>query len=161
MKLDFNFMCCKHRQICIKNPRIAQVLWAKCLLNGRRKVKARNFQQGILSYGNAMEIASILLVNDTDVSRAEIRYSRTLTEFAYIYRAAKRPDDVRRLLDITEEKFKQCLHRKPIQVLLDALVKALTCSQQQVLYWLDEIHVESDIQIKPIHIDENKAQYIH
>ena len=52
MEPGLKFMCCKHRQFCIDEPKKAQVLWAKSLLSGRGQVWDGHYKDSVRSYGN-------------------------------------------------------------------------------------------------------------
>ena len=161
MQRGLNFMCCKHRQFCIDKPKKAQLLWPKSLLSGRGHVCDGHHKDSVRSYGNALEIASILLVNDSDTGRAEVRYSRTLTEFAYILRAYEQPFDAEALLELAQGQFAKQSHSKSAEVLLEALIQAFICSQQQVVEWLDRLKSECSSLLQQDNTHDVKTIFIH
>jgi hypothetical protein len=160
MQRGLNFMCSKHRQFCIDKPKKAQLLWAKSLLSGRGQVCDGHYKDSVRSYGNALEIASILLVNDSDSARAEVRYSQTLTEFAYILRASEQPFDAQALLELARGQFQQS-HRKSVEVLIEDLIQALICSQQHVVEWLERLKSECSTLLQQDNTPDIKTSYIH
>lgn len=77
------FLCPKHRQALQHNPGKAIQLWHRTLLQAQDAVRHEDWSDAIGLYGNALDIADLLMESEGFSARSLNRYSHAALEFAY------------------------------------------------------------------------------
>jgi len=79
------FLCQHHRHNLLDQPLAAVNSWHKTVDAARQNVKFEHWDKAVVFYGNALEIAQILLDQDADSVNCE-RYIRTAVELTHAAR---------------------------------------------------------------------------
>ena len=123
---SFHFLCNHHRQMLLQDPQEARRFWAEAVLMARDKVQEANWQKALVTFGNAMEVATILLHRDSNRSRAETRFARTAVEFGTLLRGRGFQCDANILLQLVNCELDSVTLTQPKDGLINPLVEALT-----------------------------------
>ncbi|NIB41744.1 hypothetical protein HBA55_19215 [Pseudomaricurvus alkylphenolicus] len=123
---SFHFLCNHHRQALMRDAREARRFWAEAILAGREKAQEANWQKALVTFGNAMEVATILLHRDSNRSRAETRFARTAVEFGALLRGRGFQCDANILLQLVNCELDGVTLTQPKDGLINPLVEALT-----------------------------------
>lgn len=83
------FLCQKHRKWLLNDPLKALHLWRKTTEEARQAVRDENWRIAIMNYGNAFDIAELLIDCDNFSIRAQERYAYTALEMAYTLKSRK------------------------------------------------------------------------
>lgn len=131
-----SFLCAHHRQLLCANASKAKRFWGETILAAREQVALLQWHKAMVIYGNAMEVADILLSDDDDRERAEIRYSRTAVEFTYALRQLDRRCDVNILVQMVSCELQSRALSVTKATLLNPLIEAASCSREDAGHWV-------------------------
>lgn len=137
--MSWRFLCAQHRHYMEQNPESAKRFWGEAVLAAREQSARLHWQQALTTYGNALEVATILLHRDEDRKRAELRYSRTAVEFIYALRRVDRRCDANLLLQIASCELEAVSLVVPKNELLEPLIEALACDRHDVSDWMNRL----------------------
>jgi len=133
------FLCNHHRQMLEQDVDGAKRFWGETILAARDQISQLDWRQALTTYGNAWEAATILLHQDSDRHRAELRYSRTVAEFIYAMRRLERRCDANLLFQLASCELEGLALKALKQDLMAPLVDALACDYQEVAQWMSEL----------------------
>ena len=80
------FLCQTHRQWLKHDTEKALQLWHKTTVDARQNVRDENWRAAIINYGNAFDIAELILEDRPDNAKAQERYAYTAVEMAYTFK---------------------------------------------------------------------------
>lgn len=80
------FLCQTHRQWLENDTEKALQLWHKATVDARQGVRDENWRAAIVNYGNAFDIAELLLESQSSDPKAQERYAYTAVEMAYTFK---------------------------------------------------------------------------
>lgn len=135
----WRFLCSHHRQMLESDTDTAKRFWGETVLAAREQVTLLNWQQALVTYGNAWEASTLLLHRDPDRRRAELRYSRTVAEFIYAMRRIQRRCDANVLFQLASCELESLPLKGIKQDLMEPMVEALACDYQEVAQWMSEL----------------------
>tara|TARA_B100000446_G_scaffold151780_1_gene146703 strand:- start:23789 stop:24334 length:546 start_codon:yes stop_codon:yes gene_type:complete len=150
-KNQWRFLCDHHRHLLEQDVAGAKQFWGETVLSAREKMAQSLWRQALTTYGNAWETATILLHRDTDRSRAELRYSRTVAEFIYALRRVQNRCDANLLYQIASCELEGLPLTHIKQELMEPLVEAIACDYQEAADWINELPRMSEKVQSPIH----------
>ena len=78
------FLCSKHRRWLASYPLIARQVWYQNMLDARDAVQCSNWKHAAKFYGNAFEIAGLLLDGNNVDGLAQTRYTYSVIELAAV-----------------------------------------------------------------------------
>lgn len=132
----FKFLCGKHRQALIQNPKIAKKFWAEAILVARQQLQHKNFLRAVNIFGNATEVAEILFYIDVNRRKSEIRLSRTAVEYSYVMRYLRCNHEGDCLLSSISNIFDSDTLTQNVDHLLSPLEESMSCSKDVVDRWI-------------------------
>ncbi len=138
-KAQWRFLCDHHRQLLESDVVGAKQFWGEAVLAAREQIAQLHWRQALTTYGNAWETATILLHRDSDRSRAELRYSRTVAEFIYALRRVENRCDANLLYQIASCELESLPLTHIKQELMEPLVEAIACDYQEAADWMNEL----------------------
>ncbi len=91
------YLCKDHRKEFSRNPKQAAQSWQEIIMRARTLFHLEHWEQAVVIYGNAFEIAEILLTNSQTQFSTD-RYLRSALEFAYVLRKSQTPCNLKAFL---------------------------------------------------------------
>jgi hypothetical protein len=116
------FICDPHREIYASDPRAALIFWSRTLSLARQKVVQAQWGEASVIYGNAFEVAEILLTGDDCDQRAIARYLQTSAEFAYALRKNTCINEVGQLISMVRHRLHHHIPSHQLNEMLQPLL---------------------------------------
>lgn len=126
------FLCQKHRDWLQSDPIKALHLWHKTTEDARQAVRDENWRVAIMNYGNAFDIAELLIDCDNFSIRAQERYAYTALEMAYTLKSKKL--DTRWLVHALTDKLKDQSRSQLTEELIGSLASLEAPKASNVSY---------------------------
>ncbi|GAA5315622.1 MAG: hypothetical protein AseanaTS_08270 [Candidatus Pelagadaptatus aseana] len=87
------FICPRHRQRYTEYPERARDMWYHLMTAASESVLQGDWQEAVYYFGNALDLAELVLDLEPSSSMAQERYASTALDMAYVLKASKMPVD--------------------------------------------------------------------
>lgn len=133
------FMCYKCKQSLAKNPSRALAAWSKFMIRAREEQAGKQYNEAVITYGNAMDVAQITFEN-APISESEVdRYIRTVVEFVYAVRQCDGSYDLTLLVNRVQKILERGLYPANVKLLLKPVQDVASAPLCQVDRWMAKI----------------------
>lgn len=130
-----HFLCGKHKQNLEKNPEQAVIIWKRLILTARKKSIAAQWQEAIVLYGNALEVASIIFTCNPNKYEVN-RFIRTSIELIYALRRCEYFCDYSLLITTLQKTLQETLPKSYSDGLLQPMIDIAFSSMNDVTRWM-------------------------
>lgn len=121
----------------INNKAQAKIYWGRAVLKARSLLAADQVLDAMASYYRSMETADILLDTDPDNPRAELRYARTATELAWVYRLLGHHVSLSKLRNAMQHRLRFLKLSHCEYDLCHGIEEATQASPERVNHWFE------------------------
>jgi hypothetical protein len=92
-----HFLCNKYKERLTNDPEQALTAWIKLINSGRQKAMKQDWQEAVILYGYAFEVAQLIFLGSPEKTETK-RYIRTAVEFMFSLRHSDYPADYNLLI---------------------------------------------------------------
>ena len=131
-------MCEKYRNQLSEDPKAATFLWGRLMLLARHQAGTQEWQNSVVSYGNALDAAQVIFEDDP-TSPEVTRYIGTASELVYTIRQCDYPCDIQIVVAVVKNNLKNSLHPANVQLLLRPLTDIAYSPLSEVKQWMKAV----------------------
>ena len=144
------YLCKDHRQEFSRNPKRAAQSWQEVIMRARTLFHLQHWDQASVIYGNAFEIAEILLTNSQSQFSVD-RYLRSALEFAYTLRKSQTPCELEAFLPHVKQQLARAKTKVDLPYLTQPIEEVINLPIHMADHWLTALLSLDAIEHRVLH----------
>jgi hypothetical protein len=143
--MNIKFICKKHQRQLEEKPELAFSAWIKLISLARQQLHDQKWEKAVLSYGNAHDIAAIIL-NHKAQAEAINGYIRTAIEFIYALRQDQNTHhDINDITRHIKKNLTEKLYPANIELLFKPVSDMAHTPLHHIHQWIHTLFIVDDI----------------